>query len=182
MSHYDGMSWQLQPTTTTTDLTDIAGSADGTVLWAGGVTSNDVHSVLLRRQEGASWQLLWQRDGSTTMPPFGFSITSLTVVGEKVLFATPTSVYGLLVNATSLESLELLTSSVPHFPYTVRAAALNDITVAGDNAMIYHYNGSTWQLLHSAGSDQNLYGLAVSKHMILAVGVGNGALIVQGLR
>lgn len=146
------------------------------------MTSNDSHSVLLWKQSGGTWQLLWQRDGGTSVPPFGFSATSLTVTGGKVLFATPTSVYALPVTATSLDALELLTSQVPHFPYAIRAVALNDITVAGDRSTIYHYNGASWQTLYSVESVQPLYGLAVSRHMILAVGSGNGALIIQGVR
>ena len=52
----------------------------------------------------------------------------------------------------------------------MRGSAENNIAVAGDDGMIWHYNGANWRLLNDVGSGVPLYSVVVSDNMIVAVG------------
>ena len=72
-----------------------------------------------------------------------------------------------------------------NYAYKIRGSNKNNIIVAGDAAMIWHYNGKSWYKFEEVyNTDLRLYGLAVSENLIVAVGksyasgLGNALLIV----
>jgi hypothetical protein len=123
--------------------------------------------------------IVW--NGNTSVPPFGSSVNSLTVISETIVLATPFSIYFLPARAGSLSQLKALTSEVRTVPYVVRGTSPGDLVVVGDEQSIFHYNGVRWQALHRGAFGEPIYGLAVSRQMILGVGDAGGALIVESL-
>lgn len=75
-----------------------------------------------------------------------------------------------------------------NYAYKIRGSNKNNIIVAGDAAMIWHYNGKSWYKYEEIyNTDLRLYGLAVNENLIVAVGksytagLGN-ALLISGRR
>lgn len=162
--HFDGTVWTKQSSGTTIDLRDVWGSPDGSVVWASGYSNDNSQSILLK-YDGAGWKTVWTRQGTAT-PPYGDLVTSLW--GEKHLFTSTN--FGVYVQNISGVDTAKQILAINHFPYRMRGSAENNIAVAGDDGMIWHYNGANWRLLNDVGSGVPLYSVVVSDNMIVAVG------------
>jgi len=178
VAHYDGFTWTKLESGTTIDLRDVWGSSDGSVVWASGWSNDEGTSVLLG-YDGKSWKTVWRRDGSASVSPFGTFVTS-EWGDSPVYFATGRAVFRVGQQDT------VSVASLPWFPYRIRGSAGNNIALAGDEGMIWHFNGATWKDLNEHAG-QPLYSIAVSQNLIVAVGVetaiGFGAaLIYMGRR
>lgn len=179
IAHYTDGSWTKMQSGTTIDLRDVWGSPDGSVVWACGYKNYNVttaQSVLLR-YDGTGWKTVWTRQGNTT-PPYGDLVTSLWGNDSLYLVGTNGVFREDLSGKDSVEHLFSLTN----FPYGISGSADNNIAFVGDDAMIYHFNGSSWKLMHTSALDQPLYSVAVSKDLIVAVGsdysIGFGAALI----
>jgi len=181
--HYDGSAWTKLESGTTVDLQDVWGSSDGKTVWACGRTYNNFQSILLK-YDGTSWKTVWTL-GATTTPPYGDLVTSLW--GTSTLYVA--SNLGIYTQDISGADMAKQILSIDHFAYRIRGSAENNIAVAGDFAMIWHYNGGTWRLLNETNANQVLFSAAVSSQLIVGVGsdfnvgIGLGAgLIYMGRR
>jgi len=175
IAFYDGSNWTKQASATTIDLRDIWGTPDGSVVWASGYSNDNSQSVLLK-SDGTTWTTVWSSHPSA--PPYGGLIESLWGDEHLYLVGTDGAYKQDVTGETNIQHLFTLT----HFPYRVKGSSEDNIAFVGDNAMIYHYNGSTWQLLNYSGLDQPLYSVAVSTNLIVAVGsdytIGFGAALI----
>ena len=177
--HYSNGAWTKMESGTTIDLQDVWGSSDGSVVWACGYKNYNVTSAqsILLKYNGTSWATVWTRQGNAT-PPYGDILTSLWANDSLFLVGTDGLFRQGIGETDSVEHLFSLTS----FPYSIKGSAGNNIAFVGDDAMIYHYNGSTWKLINISTLDQPLYSVAVSKDMIVAVGsdytIGLGAALI----
>jgi hypothetical protein len=72
--------------------------------------------------------------------------------------------------------------NTPFYSNAVRGTDTNNILVVGAFADILHYNGATWkQYPELRLADASLYGVAVTRSMVIAVGgVGQRALVIVG--
>jgi len=165
----NGTNWTSMPSGTTIDLRDVWGSSDGKTIWACGFSDDDSQSILLK-YTGSSWETVWSRGGTSFVSPYGYFVTSLWGTNSLIL----SSGRGVFQDTTQVVTL-------PWFPYRIRGSANNNIAVAGDNGMIWHWNGADWKQLNTQ-SGQPLYSLAVSQTMIAAVGsdfnIGLGAALI----
>lgn len=172
---YSNGTWTQMPSGTTIDLRDVWGSSDGSVVWACGYSNDNSQSILLK-YDGTSWKTVWSSHPS--MPPYGGVITSLWGLDSLYLVGTDGAFREEIGGEDSVQHL----FSLRDFPYRIRGSAGNNIAFVGDDAMIYHYNGSTWKLVNISTLDQPLYSVAVSKDMIVAIGsdysVGFGAALI----
>jgi hypothetical protein len=166
--HYDGSTWAKQESGTDIDLRDVWGTPDGKTVWACGRSIDMTKSVLLK-YNGQSWQTIWNRDTIFTSP-YGYFVTSVWGI-ESLIAATGRGVFQ--------DTTQVVT--LPWFPYRIRGSAKNNIAVAGDNGMIWHWSGENWKELNNH-SGQPLYSVAVSPNKIVAVGsdftVGLGAALI----
>jgi len=172
---YNGTTWTIQSSGTTIDLRDVWGTADGSVVWACGYSNDDSKSILLK-YDGANWKTVWSRDGTASIPPYGYFVTSMW--GDTALFL---SAGRAVFHATTQPPETTQVTTLPWFPYRIRASAENNIVVGGDEGMIWHYNGASWREIN-LHSGQPLYSIAVSKTMCVAVGtetsIGFGAALI----
>jgi hypothetical protein len=171
--HYNGTTWTKQSSGTTIDLHDVWGTQDGSVVWACGYATYDNSSILLK-YDGSQWKTIWTRPGRVT-PPYVDFITSIW--GDKHLFSSTN--YGVYTQNISGTNTAVQSLPLPHFPYSIRGSAENNVAVVGDLAMIWHYNGTDWKSLNVTNLDQPLYSVAVSTNTI--VGVGADYDLISGL-
>ena len=131
--------------------------------------SNDDSQSILLKYNSTGWETVWSRNGNS-VPPYGYFATSVWAMDSLFL----ASGRGVFKDTTQVTIL-------PWFPYRIRGTANNNIAVAGDEGMIWHWSGVDWKQLNLQ-SNQVLYSLAISKTMIVAVGsdfnIGFGAALI----
>ncbi len=163
---YNAYGWAKQESGTTVTLLDITGY--GNSIWACGVSADAANSVLLMGDAGAwTWKEVWSRKGGATAP-FGDLVTSVWASAKYLYVASSSGVYRIRHGDPVANAEKMVT--LGSYPYCIRGSGDNDVFVVGDNAMIWHYNGSSWKQLNSGSSSQPLYGLSVSKSIVVAVG------------
>jgi hypothetical protein len=78
--------------------------------------------------------------------------------------------------------------SLGGYAYRIRGAAKNNVMLAGDAGMVWHWNGTTWNKYEQlSNADYRLYSIATSSTMAIAIGRSytvfpSPALIVLGKR
>ncbi len=167
MAHFNGSQWTKLESGTSINLRDIWGSPDGSNLWACGYRGDQSESILLHSSNGTSWQEYGHA------PPYGiyqdlFSSVwfprndSAYVVGNKNIFRhSPNSATGYKKNPLTLGN----------FPYCIRGNDRNDIVIAGDDGMVWHFNGVTWKRYAELFNPlDDLSSVAISGNTIVAVG------------
>jgi hypothetical protein len=165
--HFDGTSWQKQASGTSVMLVDVAVSADARHVAAIGYSLNYVESALITSQ-GSSWTALWAGSIGSQPPPYAGQATSVYFADDSLVVACGTGVF--IQAADQPVSTARLLIPVEQVPYRVRGTGANDIFAVGDKARILHYNGASWRLLYSQTDDQTLFSVAVTPHLLVAVG------------
>jgi hypothetical protein len=165
--HYDGTSWQKQASGTSVMLVDAAISADGRYVAAIGYSLNYVESALITSQ-GSSWNALWAGSIGSQPPPYAGQAISVYFADDSLVVACGTGVFIQAVDQPA--STARLLIPVEQVPYRVRGTGANDIIAVGDKARILHYNGASWRLLFSETDDQSFFSVAVTAHLLVAVG------------
>ena len=165
---YTNGLWQGMQSGTMIDLRDVWGSSDGSTVWACGWSNDDNQSILLE-YDGTSWKTMWTRVGLSSVPPYEFFTTSVWGIDSLVV----STGRGVSDDTTQVATL-------PSFPYRIRGDAANDIVVVGDGGMIWHYNGANWTQLNTQ-PNATFYSVAISKTMIVAVGIDNSIGFGAGL-
>jgi len=180
IAHYDGRSWGKIESGTEVDLYDIYGSPDGREVWTCGW--NWEGGGIILRKVGNGMQKVWDKK---TAPPTSVYFGKLNTVwmadSKEVILSGTGYVFrqSLLVkDLVRIEPVEL-----GHFAYSLRGSARNDITLAGDYAMVWHYNGVSWRYYYQLGNiSDRLYSISQKGGNVIVVGerLGAGALIISG--
>jgi len=170
--HYTNGIWQKIESGTTVDLKDVYGTPDGKEVWTCGENTNDGKSVLLRIYNNES-KLLWS-NYQAILPSlsYQYGLSTLWTSGKIEFLVTGSS--GWVYHHSLFNYARLRRDNnvdLSDFPYRIRGSGLNSAVVIGDNAMIYSWNGLTWQRYDEVyNSDDRLYGLAVSSSLVISVG------------
>ncbi len=182
IAHYDGKSWKKIESGTEVNLTDVYGNEDGSIVWVcgrDGRTSetviveikNENVSIVLNTYNGNPYSSLWVNGNEVTV--VGNRIRRYQYKRKQIetYFAPISEIDG--------------QSFYPgDYTYSVRGKAKNDIFIAGENASLWHYNGSSWYQFESQyGSDRRLKSIDVKDNIVVAVGnEGWPGLILVGHR
>ncbi|MEW6510473.1 MAG: glucosyl transferase [Bacteroidota bacterium] len=166
IARYSNGAWQKLESGTTIDLRDVYGSSTGGTVWASGYSNDYFNSVLLAF-DGQSWNTIWARPPGTPSS-FGDLAMTLTVVGSTLYSATNLGVFSQASSTMSLAPTKML--DLDAAPFRIRGSAPNNLFVVGDQAKIWHYNGSTWKQLNVPDPNRPLYSVAASKNTVIAVG------------
>lgn len=188
--YYNGSGWQRQESGTTVHLTDIWGTPDGSEVWACGFNDSNGGSVLLRFENG-TWHTVWDRLAPPS-PPYIYTsyLSSLWSAGSGEFVAVGGRFYRHSLNNINIVRNEYIYRpdgssylfQLGNFAYRVRGTTRNNVWLAGDNAMIWHWNGSTWHRYDELiNLDDRLYGLVVSSSMVVAVGTRYNGIKRNGL-
>ena len=182
ISFYNGSSWQKLESGTTVDLTDIYGTQDGKEVWTCGWNWSG-GGVILRKADN-SWQKVWDRQTSPSSSVYNGKISTLWAGDNKeFVFTGPGEIFrqSLLIDGFVRQD----PIDFGSFIYAMRGTARNDITIAGDFAKIWHWNGATWYLFNElVNSNDILYSIAQKGNMVVAVGerLTGGELVIIGKR
>jgi hypothetical protein len=184
IAHYNGSDWRKLESGTDVNLLDIWGTPDGNEVWACGWNS-DSRSILLRKNKD-QWETLWSKQNPS--PPWIYSgdLSSLWTSGNIDFMLAGGKVY----RHSLLDLSEIYKEPIvlDNFAYRVRGSDRNNIALAGDLAMIWHYNGINWHYYNELlNENDRTYGLGVSEDLIVTVGtrynsILRDALIIIGRR
>jgi hypothetical protein len=193
IAHYQNGRWTEIESGTDVDLQDIYGTPDGKEIWTCGWSYNNGRVSLLKIK-GNNVESIWDSQTNTTLNIYrGTLLNSLYANGNKefVLVGGQVLRHSLIDKSkVKLEWIKTFNGSkvleLGNFGYKIKGSNKNNIAVAGDAAMIWHYNGSTWYKYNELHNEEDrLYGLAVTDNLIVAVGkrysagtLGGGLLII----
>lgn len=195
IAHYQNATWSRIESETDVDLKDIWGTSDGNDIWTCGWSNQNGRAAILRIEENAI-ESIWDSQTNTALSIYtGTLLNSLWTSGsgEFVLVGGQIFRHSLIDKrivrrewVPTLNGWKVL--DLGNFAYRIRGSNKNNIIVAGDAAMIWHYNGNSWykfeEIYHTY---DRIYGLAVQENIIVAVGkrYGTGlgdALLIIGRR
>ena len=189
IAYLNGSTWQAQSSGTSVRLTDIWGTPDGSEVWACGFNDSNGGSVVLRHVNG-TWQTLWDRL-APPRPPYIYAseLSSLWTSGNGEFVAVGGRFYHHSLYNLNIVHDEWIRGTkgyrvfqMRNWAYRARGTARNDIWLVGDDAMIWHWNGSTWHRYEElTNANDRLYGLAVSSNMLVAVGTRYNGIYRSGL-
>ncbi|MBI5473053.1 MAG: hypothetical protein HY961_11985 [Ignavibacteriae bacterium] len=147
IAHYTSGTWQRVESGTTVNLLDVWGSPDGSVVWACGW--EDFQPTVLLRGIGSTWEKRYEDPYPFVLRRDSLSgiISSVwTPVTNRIFAATGYGIYDSPANTRGAARLSTFAALyLPGFPFRIRGAATNDFFVVGENSMVAHFNGLTWQ-------------------------------------
>jgi len=171
--HNNGSSWS-QPHTVPSNVATVdliaVWAADATTVYATGFdqSGSSVRAVLLKYAGGTTWT-------EVVIPSNPIIIFSMWGTGPNNIYA---SGYG--------EVLHFDGSTWTSTPlggqlslYALRGTGPNDIYVSGDGGVMYHYNGSRWAPMRSAGTADELRHLVVTPHHVFASSVAETRVLLK---
>jgi|WetSurMetagenome_2_1015567.scaffolds.fasta_scaffold05058_2 hypothetical protein len=195
IAHYQNWQWSKITSGTDVDLKDIYGTPDGKELWTCGWSNQNGRVTILKVNKNAV-ESIWDSQTNTELIIYSrLLLNTLCANGNnEFLFATGVVIRHSLLDKriARYEWVNYLNGKkvleLGNYAYKIRASNKNNIIVAGDAAMIWHFNGKSWYKFDEIYNTENrLYGLFVTDNLIVAVGrsysTGFGdALLIIGSR
>lgn len=180
--HYNGTTWSKMESGTTVNLEDVWGTPDGKTVWASGFESDFSRSVLLK-YDGVKWRTVWERGAVYPSMPFYGLITGIWASNSYFYATSDAGIYRLDLSTdtstTKKQPIEPIRGS-----HAIRGTPSgSSIAAVYEDGIIWHYDGQDWREVHTLTLDHKLRSLAVSTHLIVAVGIDNStgkALIYMG--
>ena len=187
IAHYNGTGWQKIESGTDKRLTDIYGTSDNRNIWACGWDNNHTQGIIIDLTNNTP-NIIW--DGNTNNGDYFGLINTLWSDGSEFWLAggfvfrqsTLFSDKGHFVRITTENGSGLFDPG--NFGLSIRGTAKNNIFLAGDLGMLWHYNGKSWykyEELYNSTFDRRLFGLDVKDNLLVAVGwKDSNAWIIMG--
>jgi hypothetical protein len=191
--HFDGTTWTKMTSGTDIELLDIWGTPDGSQVWTCGYNYNDGRSILLRLNNG-NWETLWATAPGDPdwdeLATLWADSSEFVMTGGSGLITRRSTVDPNFVRVDTIGANGYMTSFfIDHYPYCLRGSSSKDVFFAGDESMIWHFNGRTWHEYSALHNDNDrLYWMAAKGDMMFAVGLrygtgfGAAALILRGVK
>jgi hypothetical protein len=195
IAHYQNWHWSKITSGTDVDLKDIFGTTDGNEIWTCG-WSNQNGRVAILEINGNGVESIWDSQTNTTLNIYsGTLLNSLWTSGNGEFVLVDGQVFRhSLIDKMIVRKEWVPTSNgwkvldLGNFAYRIRGSNKNNFIVAGDAAMIWHYNGKSWHKFEEIyNTNDRIYGLSVQEEIMVAVGkrYGTGlgdALLIIGRR
>lgn len=151
ISRFDGLSYQIFNSGRDVVLKDIAGRNND--IWVVGATADHMQSVILRYNNN-TWEEYYYTTYisgvyvSTTESTIYGTIRSVCILDDKVYFCGS---HGIWTEGSSNDDWISLNpdyfSDQQYQLNKIRGLSENDIYVVGDNGLLNHYNGISWENL-----------------------------------
>jgi hypothetical protein len=169
IAHYSSGTWTKIESGTDVELLDVYGTPDGKEVWTCGWNSSTGEGIILRK-ENSGWETIWH--STQTTPSFydGELLGSLWTDGQREYWITGSGdVFRHSITNNNVLKHEAV--SLGNYAYRIRGTAKNDVMLAGDAEMVWHWNGVTWYKYNDLYNiNDRLYSLAVSSQIVIAVG------------
>jgi hypothetical protein len=185
--HYNGSTWTKIESGTTVNLTDIYGTPDGSEVWACGWNDGDGHTVLLRINNNQS-EIIYDSFNPNGLPYNHSFISSLWSSGKQYFWLSGVSNGAIKHSFLNKNFTVKENFGIQYFPYRIRGTEVNNISLAGDAAMLWHFNGYSWVLYEELlNMNDRIRSLDIKGNIIVAVGrryesILSGGLIIMGKR
>ena len=187
ITYYDGQSFQKMESNTDVNITDIYGTLDGKEIWACGWNDSDGNSVLLRLN-GNKWEKIYEKNVLTNNLPYNSFLSSLWIDDNKAFFLTGIA-YGIVKHSIVDKRMAIADLfNRNNFAYRIRGNAVNDLFLAGDAGMVWHFNGTSWrQYLELFNQNSILRSVSIKGNIVIAAGlyfsdILSKALVIKGKR
>jgi hypothetical protein len=180
IAHYAGNAWTKIESGTDVNLTDIYGTPDGSEVWACGWNNSDGHTVLLRIINNQS-EIIFDSINPNSLPYDGF-ISSLWTNGQLYFWLTGVSDGAVKHSILNRNIAQKENFELQYFPYRIRGSELNDISMSGDAAVVWHYNGYSWrQYDELLNLDDRIRSIDMKDGIIVVVGLHFDSILAEGL-
>ncbi|MGD8306842.1 MAG: hypothetical protein PVF17_09325 [Ignavibacteria bacterium] len=186
--HYNGQNWQRIESGTDINLTDIFGTPDGLTVWTCGWDNNHTNNIILN-VENNSTEIIWDgiTQGQGYLPPI--LINTLWTSGGEFLLAGGLVVYkhSLLYRERPAYIVHIPTETGSkafepgNFVWRMRGTGKNNIFLAGDLGMLWHFNGASWYKydeFYNQQFDRRFRSIDVKNNIVAAVGWKNSRVWV----
>jgi len=174
--HGNPLSWQRLSSGTNVSVNDIWGTSDGRGNAFELCAASNIYEISDRR--------VIQIDPNLNVSRFAGNPPGLIVsVWFRSLYRVFVAGEGVFQIGQEGYSKEL--AGLPnYFINKIRGTDANDVFVVGDFGLCAHFNGKTWKSYPEAGLIGGRYkSIAVSKHLVAAVGFAGGrAIVLRGTR
>ncbi len=189
IAHYNTGYWQKMESGTNIRLTDIYSAPDGKSIFVCGWDWNTGNSIILNISNFNNPKVILNNIYNEDDRIFA----SLWTDGKQIILGGNRVFRRYLINDALNESV-VNTELVPtdygskwflpgYFIYSLRGTGLNNLFIAGDGGMIWHFNGISWYQYEGLfATNRRLYGTAVKDNIFAAVGTNSRALIIIGKR
>jgi hypothetical protein len=175
--HYDGQSWQLQPSGTSMNLRDVWGSADGKTVWACGYYDGAVPRTVLLKNSGSGWQTVYEgnpRDYTDVHYDF---MTAGWTDSEYWTYICNGDIMSFLKSNNTF-TLESTGPFLRDLAFCMCGDRANNMFYGGQWGLIEQYNGSTYQSLkYQLGINEKLFACTMKDGIVCMVGKKNINLI-----
>jgi len=179
ISYYNGTNWQKIESGTDIRLTDIFGANDGNNIWTCGWDNDHTNSIILKIKN-LNTEVVW--DGISNNGEYIDYINTLWTNGDEFWLAG-----GFIFRQSILFPDEGHLVRIPteigskvfdpgNFVLGIRGTEKNNIFIAGDLGMVWHFNGKSWYKyneLYSQQIDRRFYGINIKGNMAVTVGWKN---------
>ena len=184
ITRYDGTQWIKLPSKTNLDIHDIFGSTDASK------GEQEIICVASDESVQPATSLMKIEDAQVTQIPLDSISADIRLWGTWYVAGKQYYVVGAANYAnTTIDGSRLwyrLNEEMNQQWFTrgIRGVATNDIFTIGDNAEVFHYNGSTWFKYSNLYGLGSLRGIAFTKDFAVFVGIDidGHALIIMGKR
>jgi len=144
--HYQNGQWSKMESGTDVDLNSIAGSYNRNDIWISGFNTTGSHHSILLRVNNSDVFKEWESQNLVETEPYGLNIYSVFELGN-LLFAASNE--GVFRKDLLLSSPVKRIIADPTRKNGISGNALNNIFTAGNNSLILHYDGISWQSIYS---------------------------------
>lgn len=149
-------------------------------MWTCGWNDSDGHTVLLRIVSTQS-EVIFDSFNPNDLPYNNF-ISSLWTNGKLYFWLTGVSDGAIKHSFTNRNFVIKVNFGIQYFPYRIRGTELNDISEVGDAAMMWHYNGYSWEFYDELlNLDDRVRALDMNTGIIVAVGHRYETILSKGL-
>jgi hypothetical protein len=149
LTKFNGSSFSLMNSGTDINLTDIYGTSDGSEVWACGRETGQ-RSIILRLR-GNVWERIWENQFFSWFTGAALGLYRQSYSNNSVID------HSVFNNQNAF--------------HRVRGSSSNDIIAVGDDAMIWHFNGSSWHWYHTLFDEESvLLSVDVKNNLIVAIG------------
>ena len=182
IAHYQNGTWSKIESGTSLRLLDIYGTPDGKNIWACGWDNATGNSVILEIKNDRA-EIIYHSTEKNIPAYFGkldalWSAGSEFILGGSLVFRH--SLYN--KNNVETEFVPITDGSELFMPgnfiWALRGSEKNNVFIAGDNGMVWHYNGVSWYKIletYSEQFDRRIFGLAVHQNIMASVGWKNSS-------
>ncbi len=185
--HYDGENFEQMESGTTTDLLDVHGTQDGSILFAAGYEITGESVALM--YDGQSWSELYEGESYFVGPGSTYGrISSVEAMGDTAYFATTAGLLKYVISTG--EYLLTAQDQAPFYDYhfdDISMNTVNDMMLISRVNSFLHFNGETWFHDTSVSQVQDTWAKAGKLKGNICVSVGfccnqQHAFVARGIR